>query len=136
MQNLAIGAALNGTMNNAVDRPRLISGRFENPAVADQVDIGESLAHLAHLRLGDTFDLVSWTPAQVAHILATNQFIGPAGPRIRLRIIGIVRRPLDLGERGGQGGVVVLPEAFNTEYGKKIGTFGGLALTDSDRHAG
>ena len=103
MQNLAIGAALNGTMNNAVDRPRLISGRFENPAVADQVDIGESLAHLADLRLGDTFDLVSWTPAQVAHILATNQFIGPAGPRIRLRIIGIVRRPLDLGERGRAG---------------------------------
>jgi hypothetical protein len=128
LQDLAIGAALNGTMNNAVDRPRLISGRLENPGVADQVDIGESLARLTHLRVGGTFDLVSWTPAQVAHILATNRFAGPAGPRVRLRIIGIVRRPLDLGERGGQGGVLVLPQAFNTKYGKQIGSFSGIAL--------
>ena len=36
VQNPAIGAPINGTMNNAVDRPRLISGRLENPAVADR----------------------------------------------------------------------------------------------------
>ena len=128
VQNLAIGAPINGTMDNAVDRPRLISGRLENPGVADQIDIGESLAHLAHLRIGDTLDLESWTPAQITRIFSTGQFVKPAGPRPRLRIIGIVRRPLDLGERGGQGGVTVLPQAFNTVYGKKIGTFAGLAL--------
>ena len=43
-------------------------------------------------------------------------------------MVGIVRRPLDLGERGGQGGVVVLPPAFNTVYGNKIGTFNGYAM--------
>jgi hypothetical protein len=128
IQNLAMGAALNGTMNNAVDRPRLISGRLENPKVADQIDIGESLAHLTHLRIGDSLDLASWTPAQIARIISSGQFVQPAGPPVRLRIIGIVRRPLDLGERGGQGGVVVLPQAFNTVYGHRIGTFSGLVL--------
>ena len=40
----------------------------------------------------------------------------PDGPRIRLRIVGIVRRPLDLGDRGAVGGVLVLTPAFNQKY--------------------
>jgi hypothetical protein len=128
LQNIAIGAAVDGTMNHAVDRPRLITGRLANPAVADQIDIDESLARLAHLAVGDKFALVSWTPAQVAHILATEKFTPPGGPHISLRIVGVVRRPLDLGERGGEGGVLVLPPAFNAAYGSKIGTFSGVAM--------
>ena len=128
VQNPAIGVPINGIMNNAIDRPRLISGRLENPAVADQIDIGESLAHLAHLRIGDAINLQSWTKAQIARIFATGKYTQPSGPHIRLRIIGIVRRPLDLGERGGQGGVIVLPQAFNAVYSNTVGSFSGVAM--------
>ena len=61
-------------------------------------------------------------------MLATNVFEAPNGPRIRLRIVGLIRRPLDLGERGGVGGVMVLQPAFNTVYGRRIGTFNGYIL--------
>ena len=48
---------------------------------------------------------------------------GPAGPRVQLRVAGIVRRPLDLGVRASWGGVVVLTTAFNEVYGKRVGLY-------------
>ena len=42
---------------------------------------------------------------------------GPdAGPRVRLRIVGIVRRPLDLGDLAASGGVVIETPAFDRAY--------------------
>ena len=129
IQNLAIGAAVERD-----DEPRRRSsppglgapresrrrrrGRHRRVARA-----------VAHLRVGDTLDFASWTPAQIARILATES-VQPSRPArgSGCAIVGIVRRPLDLGERGGQGGVVVLPPAFNAAYGDKIGTFDGLAM--------
>ena len=48
----------------------------------------------------------------------------PAGPRLRFRIVGIVRRPLDLGRKGASGGVVILTPAFYHRYAERIGSFG------------
>jgi hypothetical protein len=128
IQNLAVGAPLDGVMNRDVDRPRLIAGRVADPRVADEVDIGESLAAIAHLRIGETLDFASWSPAQVASAYQLNRFPQPAGPALHLRIVGIVRRPLDLGERGDAGGVVTLTAAFNAKYGRLIDSFNGLAM--------
>src|SRR5207302_6894418 len=58
----------------------------------------------------------------------------PAGPRFRLRIVGIVRRPLDLGDRGAAGGVLVLTPAFTHQYETSIGTFSGTILRVRTRH--
>jgi hypothetical protein len=129
LQNLPIGAAVDTrSFNVTIDRPRLVAGRVANPAAADEVDIDEPLAKVGHLRIGDTLALNSWTPRLVTRMLATNVFEPPNGPRIRLRIVGLIRRPLDLGERGGVGGVMVLQPAFNTAYGRRIGTFNGYIL--------
>ena len=49
-----------------------------------------------------------------------------AGPRLRLRIVGIVRRPLDLGNRGASGGVLVETPAFNRYYANRIGGYGSV----------
>jgi hypothetical protein len=126
--NLAIGAPVDATMNNAVDRPRLIHGRFADPNAPDEVDVGESLVALAHLGVGDTLDLESWTQTTINKIFLTDGFLPPDGPKLHLHVVGIVRRPLDLGERAGQGGVVTLTPAFNTKYGNVIGTFNGTAM--------
>ncbi len=129
IQNLPIGAEVDDhSFNVTVDRPRLVAGRMANPAAADEVDVDEPLAHDAHLRIGDTLTLHSWTPAQVTRMMATNAFERPRGRRIRLRVVGLIRRPLDLGERGGGGGVMILQPAFNSVYGHDIGTFGGYVL--------
>ena len=50
----------------------------------------------------------------------------PTGPRVSLRIVGIVRRPLDLGDRGASGGVVVLTPAFAHAYVKQMYSFGSI----------
>ena len=43
---------------------------------------------------------------------------------MRLRIVGIVRRPGDLGDANAGGGIVVLTPAFNRAYFDRIGNFG------------
>ncbi len=125
---LSIGAPVDGEMNNAVDRPRLISGRLADPNDADELDIGESIANLAHLKIGDTLNLKSWSQAQVDRVFTTGKFEPPSGPAPQLHIVGIVRRPLDLGARSAAGGVVVLTPGFNRKYGNQIGTFNGYAM--------
>ena len=48
------------------------------------------------------------------------------GPHVRVRIVGIDRRPLDLGVKGAAGGVLILTPAFNRAYANRIGDFGTL----------
>ena len=52
----------------------------------------------------------------------------PAVRWITLRVVGIVRRPLDLGGRGAAGGVLVLTPAFLERYRDEVGSFAGTIL--------
>jgi ABC-type lipoprotein release transport system permease subunit len=79
--------------------------------------------------VGDHLDGESYSPEQVASFRNGGYAgQGPEGPRFRIRIVGIVRRPLDLGDRGASGGVLVLTPAFNHRYETSIGSFGGTIL--------
>ena len=127
--NLSPAAAVDGAMGSVVDRSRLIAGRRANPAAADEVTIGEVLAAQLHQGVGGHLDFLSYTPAQFAAATAGGGSGGgpppsPEGPRVRLRIVGIVRRPGDLGDADAGGGIVVLTPAFNRAYFDRIGNFG------------
>ena len=50
--------------------------------------------------------------AGVRHGQAAEATGPPAGPHVRLRIVGIGRRPLDLGNLGASGGVVIQTPAM------------------------
>jgi ABC-type lipoprotein release transport system permease subunit len=119
--NLAVAAAVDEKLGTVVDRARLVAGRRANPAVADEITIGEGLAAQAHLGLGGHLDATSVTPPQLEAVIAGREPGPPAGPRLHLRIVGIVRRPLDLGDRAASGGVVVLTPAFDRAYDNRIG---------------
>ena len=68
---------------------------------------------------------ISYSPAQVAAIIGGATDPGPPeGPRLRFHVVGIVRRPEDLGLKGGLGGVVILTPAFDRKYSAQIGSFG------------
>jgi hypothetical protein len=126
----AIATAVDTRFGTVVDRPRVVRGRTADPTAVDEVTIGEALAAQLHLRVGDHLDGVSYTPEQVAMFLSGG-FSGqatPAGPNFRLRVVGIVRRPLDLGDRGATGGVLVLTPAFTDKYETSMGTFQGSIL--------
>ena len=123
--NLSPFAAVDTKLGTVVDRARIVTGRAADPSAADEITIGESLASQLHRGVGDHLAAVSYTPAQVAALVAGATDPGPpTGPRLRLRIVGIVRRPEDLGRKGALGGVVVLTPAFFREYSGQIGSFG------------
>ena len=126
----AIAAALDTGFGTVVDRARIVAGRAADPNAVDEVTIGEALAAQLHLGVGDHLDGESYSPEQVASFVSwrVHRAKVPEGPRFRLRIVGIVRRPLDLGDRGAAGGVLVLTPAFNRQYETSIGSFSGEIL--------
>ena len=132
--NLSQVAAVDSTLGGQVDRPRIIQGRAANPHAVDEVTIGETLAAQLHLSVGDRLDAQSFTPAQVAGFYqGVGDFHTYLGPHVRLRIVGIDRRPLDLGDKGAAGGVVILTPAFNRAYANRIGDFGTLLRVRTPR---
>jgi ABC-type lipoprotein release transport system permease subunit len=122
----AIAAATDTKFATVVDRSRLVAGRQANPAVADEITIGTSLAAQKHLHVGDHLDGFSYTAQQIeaAFTANSNPPGAPSGPSLRLRIVGIVERPLDLGNRGANGGVLVETPAFYRKYLGRIGSYG------------
>ena len=126
--SLSPAAAVDRAMGSVVDRSRLTAGRRARPGAADEVTIGEVLAAQLHQGVGGHLEFSSYTPAQFAAATSNGGSGGPPpsaeGPRVRLRIVGIVRRPGDLGDVEAGGGIVVLTPAFNRAYFDRIGNFG------------
>jgi ABC-type lipoprotein release transport system permease subunit len=131
--NLVVAATVDATFGSLVDRARVIAGRNADPSAVDETTIGEGLAALLHVGVGGHLDAASYTPAQVAIGQSGGEPGTPAGPRLRLRIVGIVRRPLDLGDLGASGGVVALTPTFNRAFSDRIGVWG-VALRVRTRH--
>jgi hypothetical protein len=118
-------AQVDRSFGTVVDRPRLVKGRLASLESVDDIDIGEGLASLLHVGLGDRITFQSFSPEDVVNAGSTP---GLHGPTVKLHVVGIVRRPLDLGGRGAAGGVVVTSPAFLAKYGDQIGTFSGTIL--------
>jgi putative ABC transport system permease protein len=121
--DLAIATPVDDAMGNVVDRSRVISGRQADPSAPEEVTLGEILAANLHLRIGSVLDATSYTQQQITDGFRGEQVGGPEGPRVQLRVVGIVRRPLDLGVRSASGGIVLLTPAFNDVYGKTVGLY-------------
>jgi hypothetical protein len=131
-ENLAIAAPADSDMGRVVDRVRLIKGRLADPSATAEVTIGERLAAQTHLAVGSHLDAESFTQAQIDKAFAGEQFGPPAGPHVRLLVVGIVRRPLDLGVREQSGGVALLTPAFGEKYQGRIGRFTDVLRVKTD----
>src|SRR5262245_1316574 len=114
-----------------VDRARVLEGRIARGA--DEVNVGPGLARRMNLGVGDTLPFQAFTADDIQTQLCTDQF-NPTGPAPNLRIVGIVQRPLDLGARGGAGGVIVVTRAFMDKYGHDIGSFIGSVVRLRTEH--
>ncbi len=122
--NVKLAAAVDTKLGTVLERPRVVAGRLADPNRADELNVGESLAARLNLRVGSVLDGTSVTPQQVQTIFRGQDPGAPAGPRLRWTIVGIVRRPLDLGDLAQTGGVIVLTPAFDRAYHDKIAGFG------------
>ena len=127
-QNLSVGGALDERFGTVIDRARVMAGRRADPSAVDEVAIGEALATNLGVGVGDRLLFEAYTPQQIAVFMEGRDAGPPAGPRVQLRVVGIERRPLDLGARGARGGVVVPTPAFVRENADRVGSFGGTIL--------
>jgi ABC-type lipoprotein release transport system permease subunit len=140
-----VAGAVDDRFGRVVDRPRILAGRAADLRAVDEVTVGEALAAQLHLRVGDHLDARGFTPAQVQMFLCACGFPAgavssgppvPQGPSIRFHVVGIVRRPLDLGDRGASGGVLIATPAFTRHFATTIGSFNGGIVRVRTRHGG
>ncbi len=118
-------APVDDVLGSEVDRVRVIHGRLADPNAPDEINLGESEATQLHKKVGDTLAAVSYTPRQADALTAGATDPGPpGGPPLRFRIVGIVRRPFDLGSTTAVGAPLVLTRAFDRTYAGRVGIFG------------
>jgi hypothetical protein len=94
------------------DRELVVRGRLADPDAPGEITISESLAQLRDLRLGDELHATFFTREQIDNARTGADLGPPRGPRVAFDIVGITRRPLDLGDKAATGGVVVATPGF------------------------
>jgi hypothetical protein len=117
-QNVAMTTSVDDSFGTVVDRPRVVAGRLAKPDAVDEATISESLAQQLGIEVGSVLRTVSVTPQQIAR-----RDFAPKGPTPRFRVVGIVRRPVDLSDLAASGGIVTLTPAFDRAYHGKIALF-------------
>jgi hypothetical protein len=132
-------------LGDAVARGVLLAGRRPRPGAAEEIALSEAAAKGLGLRPGKTLDVVTVTP-EGAQTFDQSQDPNPDGPRIRLRVVGVVRGTQDLAARSGDPTITVLPRAFYEKYKDRVnmrtgnfllrfhGGTGALRQFDSELH--
>ena len=113
--NLTMAAQVDDVIGKTVDRPRVVEGRRANLAEPNEIAISESLASQLHLRLGSVVAPDTYTVKQKEIAFSGGQPGPPAGPKVRFRVVGIVRLPYDLGDRAVSGWNRDLPARVRPE---------------------
>ena len=121
-QFVSLGGPLDDKVSRTIERPRLLEGRRPRQDRVDEIALPERLAERAHLGVGDTLTISSYSPADVMQ-LETNGQGDPTGPKVPFRIVGITRSASDLSIEGSEGGLVLATRAFTRTYRDRIGTF-------------
>jgi putative ABC transport system permease protein len=118
-------APLDDVLGRDVYRTRITAGRAPAEGAADEIAISETLARASGLQVGDELPVGSYTQEQMEQLRAGVGPGEPAGPEVVLRVVGTTRSPDDLNVQSSDGGVVILPAAFEQRYGDDIANFFG-----------
>jgi hypothetical protein len=88
-----------------VERPVVLAGRMASPGRADEAVVTPHFLTAHHKQVGDILTLRLSTPAQAAAAIDASQ-TPPAGPRVTVRIVGVIKSPFGLDNVGDSGGVI------------------------------
>src|SRR3984957_2878505 len=106
----------NAALGQTVEHPAVLQGRLYNPASPDEVDVTPHFVAAYGKGVGDTLTLELSSPAQAdAGFSASPGGPPPLGPRIQVRIVGVVHDPFFVEDPGDSGGVV-MSNALFTRY--------------------
>jgi len=105
----------NAALFQTVEHPVILAGRAANQSRADEAMASPAFMSAYHLRVGDTVTLHLSSPAQAAAGFQVGQGGAPAGPKVRLTIVGVARTPFFLDSPGDTGGIMPTYALF-TQY--------------------
>jgi hypothetical protein len=129
------GAALDPGGSIAFGRPFMVAGRLPDERQAEEAAVDEELAERYHLQVGSRYRVGALTLEQFGSVLALRA-VAPQGAVVDLRVVGIVRYPIDLDpvvtdqdNAFVQQGQLYLTPAYWRRYGPNIANYGhGLAV--------
>ncbi len=123
---LPTAAALDNRFGTDMDRARVVAGRAPRTSEPNEISIGETLSRRLGTHVGSELRFDAYSREQGEIAFAGGDLGAPSGPEVRLRVVGIVRRPLDLASRGASGGVLVFTPAFVDRYGDSLASVGSV----------
>jgi hypothetical protein len=112
---------LDASLTRTIERPVVLAGRLYNPARADEVVVTPGFAAAFHKRPGDrlVLELASVKQASENYDGSDGQ---PAGPRVPVRITGVVRSPWITDNPGEPGSLVASPALWARYPASVFGT--------------
>ena len=113
-----------GVAGDRLQRPRVRDGRLPRATSRDEAALNEAAAAALRLQVGDRFSVLTFAASDWTESGPT----GFGGPRVPLRVVGIVRSPSDL--QGGStfaGPAIHVAPTFAATYPGAF-TFGGVHL--------
>jgi hypothetical protein len=92
-----------------IEAPVVLAGRLADPDRADEAVVTPAFTSSTGLGIGDTVTAHLTTPAQADASVAAGLTAPPAGPAVRLRIVGVVRSLWYGDDVGGTGSLIPSP---------------------------
>lgn len=117
------GTGRDGAFLDTIDRVRVVEGCQPDAGRPDEIGVSEGLAGRLGLAVGAQITFESSTPEQQEAANGGEQLPGFDGPRVSVRVVGILRSPLDLSDRLD---TAYLTPAFYQAYQGRIAAFEGL----------
>jgi hypothetical protein len=94
--DLALFGDPEGAMGHTIDRPVAVRGRLPAAGAADEVALNEAGARVLGLDVGDPLPVGTFTAEDVDLLVSEGAFNGFNGPRLDLRVVGVMRTLDDL----------------------------------------
>jgi hypothetical protein len=92
-----------------IETPVVLAGRLADPARPDEAVVTPAFVRRTGRGVGDTVTARLTTPEQASATFNTSQNAGPAGPAVRLRIVGVIRSLWYGDDIGGHGVLIPSP---------------------------
>jgi hypothetical protein len=129
-----LAASVDGRYGVDVDKTRIVRGRAAEPDSAHEMVVGEPIAELLGVDVGDVVRFESYSPGQIAgwsEREPTEEELGVfLGPVVEMEVVGIGRHPADLTSDDPLAYFVGLPRGFLRAYQGQVGEWFRFALVD------
>lgn len=122
-------ASLDGRIPGELNGVRVIEGRLPDASDADAIMLHEATAAALGVGVGDAVPMVGFTPEAMEEVFGSGGDLDSfAGPRFELRVVALVRDPLDVISR--EDAIVLTPitEGVVRAHGTGLGAIGAGAF--------